>query len=87
MYEIFVDLLDIDNEGDPEMSEIPAQFHRIIRETLQIKNDIEFGYQVNRSEMTHNQLLGSRAYQRASNHLKAAENARIREEMRNRGNG
>ena len=59
---------------------MPAQYSRIVSQTLDLKNDIEFGYTISRSEMTYNELLGSRAYQRAENKVKAEENERIRQE-------
>lgn len=78
MFECFLELLD---SGDDSNQNIPAQFQKIVRDTLDLKNDIEFGYAVTRSQMTYNDLLGSRAYQRAINRITAEENKRIREEI------
>jgi hypothetical protein len=81
LFEVFYDLLSED--GDDDLRNVPLQFHRLVKDTFDLKNDIEFGYAVTRSEMSHNELLGSRAYQRASNRLTAEENERIRLERRN----
>lgn len=75
---MFLDLLESDDDTNQE---IPAQFQRIIRETLDLKNDIEFGYAIRRTEMAYNDLLGSRAYQRAVNRITADENKRIKQEI------
>lgn len=74
----------LSEDGDDDLKNVPVQFHHVIRETLDLKNDIEFGYAVKRSERTYNELLGSRAYQRASNRLTREENERIKTENRNR---
>ncbi len=58
------------SEGNDD-ERVPAQYQRIVSQTLDLKHDIEFGYLIPRAEMTYTQLLGSRAYQRAINHIKA----------------
>ena len=67
LYDVFVALFSEGNDDE----KVPAQYQRIVSQTLDLKHDIEFGYLIPRSEMTYTQLLGSRAYQRAVNHLKA----------------
>lgn len=75
LYEIFVALFSEGNDDE----RVPAQYQRIVSQTLDLKHDIEFGYQIPRAEMTYTQLLGSRAYQRAVNHLKAEHERSNRE--------
>lgn len=57
--------------------EIPPQFNGIVRQVYDLRHDIDFGYAVNRSELTYSELLGSRAYQRAINKIEA-----VRRELR-----
>lgn len=78
LFDIFYDLLTL-TDGDEERV-VPAKYQKIVRETVDLKTDIEFGYAYSLSQATHNQLLGSRAYQRALNRLQAEENARMRQE-------
>lgn len=68
LYEIFLELFDPDS---PDDTPIEGQFQRIVSKTLDLKNDIDFGFTISRSEMTYTELLGSRAYQRALNKVKA----------------
>lgn len=57
------------------------EYQRIVQNTLDLKNDIEFGYAYSRVQARYSDLLGSRAYQKALNRWQAEENARIKREM------
>lgn len=73
-----MDLLDPERGDDIR---VPAQYSRLVSAVLNTKLDIDFGYDIKPSETAHNILLGSRAYQRAINHIKGEENRRIREDI------
>lgn len=65
--------------------EIPAQYHRIVQNTLDLKNDIDFGMAYNRVEAGYETLLGARAYQRAVNRFQRDLNDQIRRENNSGG--
>jgi len=64
-----------------DSKKIPVEYQRIVQKTLDLKNDIEFGYAYNLAQAGYTELLGSRAYQRALNRWKAEEDTRIRAEI------
>jgi hypothetical protein len=62
-------MLKQENVGDDGY--IPAEYQRIIQQTLDLHNDLQFGYAFNREQASYTELLGSRAYQRAMNRFEA----------------
>lgn len=83
LFDVFYKLLTEEDSGDED---IPPEYVNLVRRTLDLKADIEFGYTIGRDQISLNELNASRAYQRAVSRMQAEENQRMREEAKTRGN-
>lgn len=71
------------NAEDSGGREIPEEHIYLVKQIIDRKHEIEFGYFYPGVEASAIELVGARAYQRAVNRIRAEENRRIRDQHDN----
>lgn len=66
--DVFYKLFDTDFPTD---GLVPAQYQRIVQNTLDLRDELDFGFAFNRSQATYGELLGAKAYIRGKNRFLA----------------